>query len=102
VKRRSLASTSSASYTDDAGVAKRALVAHAPDAGIALSGIWTRFRHRLAGSGRRISAPTASCTVSAAPMKGPVAAAIVARAPPERVPITLHITTDEETTTGAR
>ena len=95
-------------YTDAAGVPKRALVAHrGPPGGHALSGHMdtvpeTGWREdpwspRLDGAG--VLHGLGSCD-----MKGPVAACIMAaRAVPERVPATLLITTDEETTkAGAR
>jgi acetylornithine deacetylase/succinyl-diaminopimelate desuccinylase-like protein len=95
-------------YTDQAGVAKRALVAHhGPAGGIALSGHmdtvpdtgWQDdpWSARLDGDGVMHG-------LGSTDMKGPVAAAIVAaRSLPAAVPITLLITTDEETTKqGAR
>jgi acetylornithine deacetylase len=95
-------------YTDDAGVAKRALVAHrGPMRGIALSGHmdtvpdtgWQEdpWSARLGADGNLHG-------LGSTDMKGPVAAAIVAaRALPDSVPVTLLITTDEETTKqGAR
>ena len=95
-------------YTDDAGVAKRALVAHrGPMGGIALSG----HMDTVPDTGwqedpwsARLGADGILHGLGSTDMKGPVAAAIVAvRALPERVPITLLITTDEETTKqGAR
>jgi acetylornithine deacetylase len=95
-------------YTDDAGVAKRALVAHrGPAGGIALSG----HMDTVPDTGwqddpwsARIDADGVLHGLGSTDMKGPVAAAIVAaRALPETVPITLLITTDEETTKqGAR
>jgi acetylornithine deacetylase len=57
-------------YTDDAGVAKRALVAHrGPNGGIALSGHMDTVPDTgwQEAPGPRVSAPAASCTVSAAP-----------------------------------
>ena len=95
-------------YTDDAGVAKRALVAHrGPMGGIALSGHMDTVpdtgwqEDPVVGASRRDGVLHG---LGSTDMKGPVAAAIVAaRALPERVPITLLITTDEETTKqGAR
>jgi acetylornithine deacetylase/succinyl-diaminopimelate desuccinylase-like protein len=95
-------------YTDDAGVAKRALVAHrGPSGGIALSG----HMDTVPDTGwqqdpwsARLGADGVLHGLGSTDMKGPVAAAIVAaRALPETVPITLLITTDEETTKqGAR
>src|SRR6516165_3345124 len=95
-------------YTDDAGVAKRALVAHRGAAGgIALSG----HMDTVPDTGwqqdpwsARIDADGILHGLGSTDMKGPVAAAIVAaRAVPAGVPITLLITTDEETTKqGAR
>jgi acetylornithine deacetylase len=95
-------------YTDDAGVAKRALVAHrGPNGGIALSG----HMDTVPDTGwqedpwsARLGAGGILHGLGSTDMKGPVAATIVAaRALPERVPITLLITTDEETTKqGAR
>ena len=95
-------------YTDDAGVAKRALVAHrGPTGGIALSG----HMDTVPDTGwqedpwsARLGADGILHGLGSTDMKGPVAATIVAaRALPERVPITLLITTDEETTKqGAR
>jgi acetylornithine deacetylase/succinyl-diaminopimelate desuccinylase-like protein len=95
-------------YTDDAGVAKRALVAHrGPMGGIALSG----HMDTVPDTGwqedpwsARLDADGIMHGLGTTDMKGPVAAAIVAaRALPERVPVTLLITTDEETTKqGAR
>jgi acetylornithine deacetylase/succinyl-diaminopimelate desuccinylase-like protein len=94
-------------YADAQGVAKRALVAHrgAPG-GLALSGHldtvpatgWTTDPW----SGR-IEADLLH-GLGSTDMKGPLAAAIVAaRALPAKVPITLLVTTDEETTkAGAR
>ena len=58
-------------YTDDAGVAKRALVAHRGPmrAASRCPAIWTRCPTPAGRRtrGRRVSAPTASCTASAAP-----------------------------------
>ncbi|MEJ0019075.1 MAG: M20/M25/M40 family metallo-hydrolase [Acetobacteraceae bacterium] len=95
-------------YTDAAGVAKRALVAHrGPAGGIALSG----HMDTVPDTGwqedpwsARLDAEGIMHGLGTTDMKGPVAAAIVAAlALPERVPITLLITTDEETTKqGAR
>ena len=95
-------------YVDDAGVAKRALVAHrGPTGGIALSG----HMDTVPDTGwqedpwsARLSADGILHGLGSTDMKGPVAAAIVAaRSLPEHVPITLLITTDEETTKqGAR
>jgi acetylornithine deacetylase len=95
-------------YADAAGVAKRALVAHrGPSGGIALSGHmdtvpdtgWQEdpWSARLDQDGRLHG-------LGSTDMKGPVAAIIVtASSLPRSVPITLLITTDEETTKqGAR
>lgn len=95
-------------YKDAAGVAKRVLVAHRGGAGgIALSGHmdtvpdtgWQEdpWSARVDG-GRTLHG------LGSTDMKGPVAAAIVAaQALPASVPVTLLITTDEETTKqGAR
>jgi acetylornithine deacetylase/succinyl-diaminopimelate desuccinylase-like protein len=95
-------------YTDDVGVAKRALVAHrGPLGGIALSG----HMDTVPDTGwqddpwsARLDVDGVLHGLGSTDMKGPVAAVIVAaRALPERVPVTLLITTDEETTKqGAR
>ena len=95
-------------YADDAGVGKRALVAHrGPNGGIALSG----HMDTVPDTGwqedpwsARLDADGVLHGLGSTDMKGPVAAAIVAaRALPDSVPITLLITTDEETTKqGAR
>jgi acetylornithine deacetylase len=95
-------------YTDDAGVRKRALVAHrGPAGGIALSG----HMDTVPDTGwqedpwsARLGADRILHGLGSTDMKGPVAAAIVAaRALPDSVPVTLLITTDEETTKqGAR
>ncbi len=95
-------------YADDAGVAKRALVAHrGPPGGIALSG----HMDTVPDTGwqedpwsARLDPDGVLHGLGSTDMKGPVAAAIVAaRALPLHVPITLLITTDEETTKqGAR
>src|SRR5271157_3897282 len=95
-------------YTDPAGVAKRALVAHrGPAGGIAVSG----HMDTVPDTGwqedpwsARLGADGFLHGLGSTDMKGPVAAAIVAaRALPNGVPITLLITTDEETTKqGAR
>ena len=95
-------------YADDTGVAKRALVAHrGPTGGIALSG----HMDTVPDTGWQEDPWSAHLGsdgilhgLGSTDMKGPVAATIVAaRALPERVPITLLITTDEETTKqGAR
>jgi len=94
-------------YTDANGVAKRALIAHrGPRGGYALSGhmdtvpetSWTTdpWNPRIADGVLH--------GLGSVDMKGPVAACIVAaRGMPESVPVTLLITTDEETTKeGAR
>jgi len=101
-------------YLDAAGVAKRVLVAHRPgrgrgaDAGgIAFSGHMDTVPdtgwQEDPWSGR-IDADHTLHGLGSTDMKGPVAAAILAaRALPESVPVTLLITTDEETTkAGAR
>lgn len=100
-------------YTDPAGVAKRVLVAHRGPAGgtaqggLALSGHMDTVPdtgwQEDPWSGR-IDAGGTLHGLGSTDMKGPVAAAIVAaRALPAGVPITLLITTDEETTKqGAR
>jgi acetylornithine deacetylase len=94
-------------YKDSKGVAKRALVAHrGPPGGLALSG----HMDTVPDTGWRDDPWNARIAdgvlhgLGSADMKGPVAAIIVAaRALPESVPITLLITTDEETTkAGAR
>ncbi len=96
-------------YTDPAGVAKRVLVAHrgAAEGGLALSG----HMDTVPDTGwqedpwsARIDAAGTLHGLGSTDMKGPVAAAIVAaRSLPPRVPVTLLITTDEETTKqGAR
>jgi acetylornithine deacetylase len=94
-------------YTDDAGTAKRALVAHrGPNGGLALSGHMDTVPdtgwHEDPWSARIDNGIMHG--LGSTDMKGPVAAAIIAaRLLPERVPITLLITTDEETTKqGAR
>ncbi|MCW3473333.1 M20/M25/M40 family metallo-hydrolase [Limobrevibacterium gyesilva] len=94
-------------YVDGAGVAKRALVAHKGGAGgLALSGHmdtvpdtgWQEdpWSGRIEGAWLH--------GLGSTDMKGPVAACIVAaQALPASVPVTLLITTDEETTkAGAR
>ena len=94
-------------YTDAAGVAKRALVAHrGPSGGIALSG----HMDTVPDTGWQEDPWSARVDngvlhgLGSTDMKGPVAAIIVAaQALPASVPITLLITTDEETTKqGAR
>jgi acetylornithine deacetylase/succinyl-diaminopimelate desuccinylase-like protein len=95
-------------YVDPAGVAKRAIVAHrGPMGGIALSG----HMDTVPDTGwqedpwsARLDSDGILHGLGSTDMKGPVAAAIVAaRALPQTVPITLLITTDEETTKqGAR
>jgi acetylornithine deacetylase len=94
-------------YTDASGVAKRVLVAHrGPGGGIALSG----HMDTVPDTGWQEDPWSARLDdgvlhgLGSTDMKGPVAAAIVAaRALPDSVPITLLITTDEETTKqGAR
>lgn len=89
-------------YQDQNGVAKRALVAHrGPPGGLALSGHMDTVPdtgwHDDPWSGR--IADGLLHGLGSADMKGPVAAAVIAaRALPDGVPITLLITTDEETT----
>jgi acetylornithine deacetylase/succinyl-diaminopimelate desuccinylase-like protein len=94
-------------YADDAGVAKRALVAHrGSPGGIAFSG----HMDTVPDTGWQEDPWSARLDggilhgLGSTDMKGPVAAAIVAaHALPARLPITLLITTDEETTKqGAR
>jgi len=100
--------TEALDYTDPAGTAKRVLIAHrGGPGGLALSGHmdtvpdtgWTDdpFSGRIDADGMLHG-------LGSADMKGPIAAAIVAaRALPASVPITLLLTTDEETTKqGAR
>jgi acetylornithine deacetylase/succinyl-diaminopimelate desuccinylase-like protein len=95
-------------YADAAGVAKRALVAHrGPPGGIALSGHMdtvpdTGWQENPWSA--RVDQDGLLHGLGSTDMKGPVAAIIVAaRSLPPRVPITLLITTDEETTKqGAR
>jgi acetylornithine deacetylase len=95
-------------YTDPAGVVKRVLVAHrGGPGGLALSGHMDTVpdtgwqEDPFSG---RIDAAGVLHGLGSADMKGPVAAAVMAaRALPPRVPITLLLTTDEETTKqGAR
>ena len=95
-------------YRDAAGVAKRVLVAHrGGPGGIAFSG----HMDTVPDTGwqddpwsARIDAEGMLHGLGSTDMKGPVAAAIIAvRGVPETVPVTLLITTDEETTKqGAR
>ena len=96
-------------YTDPAGVAKRVLVAHRGPAqgGVALSG----HMDTVPDTGwqedpwsARVDSEGTLHGLGSTDMKGPVAAAIVAAsALPADVPVTLLITTDEETTKqGAR
>ena len=94
-------------YTDAAGVAKRVLVAARGGAGgLALSG----HMDTVPDTGWQTDPWSGAIDagelygLGSADMKGPVAAAIVAaRALPAHVPVTLLITTDEETTKqGAR
>jgi len=94
-------------YTDPAGTPKRALVAHrGGSGGLALSGHMDTVPdtgwQTDPWSGRIDNGVLHG--LGSTDMKGPVAAAIVAaRALPDSVPITLLITTDEETTKqGAR
>ena len=95
-------------YTDVAGVAKRVLVAHrGGPGGVAFSGHMDTVPdtgwQQDPWSGR-VDADGMLHGLGSADMKGPVAAAIVAaRGLPDTVPVTLLITTDEETTKqGAR
>lgn len=95
-------------YTDPAGVAKRVLVAHrGGPGGLALSG----HMDTVPDTGwqedpfsARIDAAGVLHGLGSADMKGPVAAAVTAaHALPASVPVTLLLTTDEETTKqGAR
>jgi len=95
-------------YADRAGVAKRALVAHrGGGGGVALSG----HMDTVPDTGwqddpwsGRVDADGVLHGLGSTDMKGPVAAAVVAAcALPPSVPVTLLITTDEETTKqGAR
>ena len=95
-------------YIDPAGVAKRAIVAHrGPAGGIALSG----HMDTVPDTGwqedpwsARLDTDGILHGLGSTDMKGPVASAIVAaRSLPGSVPVTLLITTDEETTKqGAR
>jgi acetylornithine deacetylase len=89
-------------YEDRNGIAKRALVAHrGPPGGVAFSG----HMDTVPETGWR-SDPWSGMIqdgvlygLGSADMKGPLAAAIVAaRALPDSTPVTLLITTDEETT----
>ncbi len=95
-------------YTDAAGVAKRALVAHrGPPGGHALSGHMDTVPEtgwREDPWAPRLGSDGVLHGLGSADMKGPLAACILAaRAVPERVPATLLITADEETTkAGAR
>lgn len=94
-------------YVDAAGVAKRALIAHrGPRGGYALSG----HMDTVPETGWTTDPWTPRIEsgvlhgLGAVDMKGPVAACIVAaRGMPAHVPVTLLLTTDEETTKqGAR
>jgi acetylornithine deacetylase len=94
-------------YRDQNGVQKRALVAHrGPPGGLALSG----HMDTVPDTGWKDDPWSGRIEggmlhgLGSADMKGPLAAAIVAaRALPDGVPVTLLITTDEETTkAGAR
>jgi acetylornithine deacetylase len=95
-------------YTDDAGVAKRVLVANrGGKGGLAFSG----HMDTVPDTGwqtdpwaARIDSEGVMHGLGTTDMKGPVAAAILAaHAVPDGVPVTLLITTDEETTKqGAR
>lgn len=95
-------------YADPAGVAKRVLVAHrGGPGGIAFSGHMDTVpdtgweEDPFSG---RIDAAGLLHGLGSADMKGPVAAAVIAaRGLPATVPVTLLLTTDEETTKqGAR
>ena len=95
-------------YADPAGVAKRVLVAHrGGPGGIAFSGHMDTVpdtgwqEDPFSG---RIDAAGLLHGLGSADMKGPVAAAVIAaRGLPAKVPVTLLLTTDEETTKqGAR
>src|SRR5271157_3566564 len=103
-------------YLDEAGVAKRALVAHRPSrrtsrtdspGGIAFSGHMDTVPETGwqddPWSGR-VDADQTLHGLGSTDMKGPLAAAILAAsALPDSVPVSLLITTDEETTkAGAR
>ncbi|HEX3350637.1 MAG TPA: M20/M25/M40 family metallo-hydrolase [Acetobacteraceae bacterium] len=89
-------------YTDAAGVAKRALVAHrGPPGGLALSG----HMDTVPETGWQVDPWSAHIEgdvlqgLGSTDMKGPLAACIVAATTlPAHVPATLLITTDEETT----
>ncbi|HWN50893.1 MAG TPA: M20/M25/M40 family metallo-hydrolase, partial [Xanthobacteraceae bacterium] len=89
-------------YNDQRGVAKRVVVAHrGPAGGVALSG----HMDTVPDTGWSNDPWSGHIEngllygLGSADMKGPVAALIVAaRALPEKVPITLLLTTDEETT----
>jgi acetylornithine deacetylase len=95
-------------YTDASGVAKRVLVAHrGGPGGIAFSG----HMDTVPDTGwqddpwsARVDNDGVLHGLGSTDMKGPVAAAIIAaRALPDTVPVTLLLTTDEETTKqGAR
>jgi acetylornithine deacetylase/succinyl-diaminopimelate desuccinylase-like protein len=95
-------------YLDPAGVAKRCLVAHrGPPGGLALSG----HMDTVPDTGwqedpwsARIDAEGVMHGLGTTDMKGPVAAAVLAAQElPANVPVTLLITTDEETSKqGAR
>jgi acetylornithine deacetylase/succinyl-diaminopimelate desuccinylase-like protein len=100
-------------YTDPAGTAKRVLVAYRGPAGAAGQGGLALSGHMdtVPDTGwqddpwsARIDADGTLHGLGSTDMKGPVAAAIVAaRALPAQVPVSLLITTDEETTKqGAR
>jgi acetylornithine deacetylase len=95
-------------YVDEAGVAKRCLVAHrGPKGGLALSG----HMDTVPATGwtddpwdPRIDAQEMLHGLGSADMKGPVAACIIAaRSMPADTPVTLLLTADEETSkAGAR
>jgi len=90
-------------FADAAGTAKRAIVAHrGGTGGIALSGHMDTVPDTGWGEdpfSARVDADGMMHGLGTADMKGPVAACIVAaRGMPADVPVTLLITTDEETT----
>ncbi len=107
-------------YLDDAGVAKRALVAHRASRGASRGAGRGTVAGGIAFSGHMDTVPDTGWQddpwsgrtepdgtlhgLGATDMKGPLAAAILAaKALPDSVPVSLLITTDEETTkAGAR